>query len=188
AAPVRGATAGWTPRARSAPDPAALVPALEALGHRGASGEGIYVAHSEGGHQVVLAQPFCDDADNAVVLDGTIANRIDLPTQLALRGFVPSENATRLLLDAYEQWDKDVVHHLRGAFALALWDAGRERLLLARDRFGEKPLYLCEREGAVYFASEIRALLRMPGVAALADPGAVHDYLAYRYVLAPRTL
>jgi asparagine synthase (glutamine-hydrolysing) len=81
-----------------------------------------------------------------------------------------------------------VVHHLRGAFAFALWDAGRERLLLARDRFGEKPLYLCERGGALYFASEIKALLRMPGIAARPDPGAVHDYLAYRYVPAPRTL
>jgi len=183
-----GAIAGWITSARSAPDPAAIVPALEALGHRGASGEGIYVAHSESGHQVVLAQPFCDGADNAVALDGTIVNHIDLKTQLALRGFAPSEGGTRVLLDAYEQWDKDVVHHLRGAFAFALWDAGRERLLLARDRFGEKPLYLCEREGALYFASEIRALLKMPGVAALADPRAVHDYLAYRYVPAPRTL
>ena len=183
-----GALAGWITSTRSAPDPAAIVPALEALGHRGASGEGIYVAHSESGHQVVLAQPYCDDADNAVALDGTIVNQNDLKTQLALRGFAPSEGGTRVLLDAYEQWDKDVVHHLRGAFAFALWDAGRERLLLARDRFGEKPLYLCEREGALYFASEIRALLKMPGVAALADPRAVHDYLAYRYVPAPRTL
>jgi asparagine synthase (glutamine-hydrolysing) len=81
-----------------------------------------------------------------------------------------------------------VVHHLRGAFAFALWDAGRERLLLARDRFGEKPLYVCERAGSLYFASEIRALLRMPGIAAQPDPHAVHDYLAYRYVPAPRTL
>ncbi|HEX6154691.1 MAG TPA: asparagine synthase (glutamine-hydrolyzing) [Burkholderiales bacterium] len=183
-----GGIAGWITPARNAPDPAAVVPALEALAHRGASGEGIYVAHSESGHQVVLAQPHCDDADNAVVLDGTIVNHDDLKTQLALRGFAPSEGGTRVLLDAYEQWDKDVVHHLRGAFAFALWDAGRERLLLARDRFGEKPLYLCERDGALYFASEIRALLKMPGVAALADPRAVHDYLAYRYVPAPRTL
>ena len=183
-----GAIAGWITPARNAPDPAAIVPALEALGHRGASGEGIYVAHSGSGHQVVLAQPFCDDADNALALDGTIANGAELRNHLSVRGYTSSERQTETLLNAYEQWDKDVVHHLRGAFAFALWDAGRERLLLARDRFGEKPLYLCEREGALYFTSEIRALLKMPGVAALADPGAVHDYLAYRYVPAPRTL
>ena len=183
-----GGIAGWIAPARSAPDPAALLPALEALGHRGASGEGIYLARTEGGHQLALAQPFCDDDSNALALDGTIANQGEIRTQLAVRGFQPQGPTTQTLLNAYEQWDKDVVHHLRGAFAFALWDAGRERLMLARDRFGEKPLYVCERDGTLYFASEIRALLRMPGVAALADPGAVHDYLAYRYVPAPRTL
>jgi asparagine synthase (glutamine-hydrolysing) len=184
-----GAIAGWIIPARRAPDPGAMLPVLEALAHRGATGEGIYVAHTGSGHQVVLAQPLCDDADNAVALDGTIVNAAELRTQLALRGFgFETDQSAELLGSAHQQWDKDVVHHLRGAFAFALWDAGRERLLLARDRFGEKPLYVCERDGAVYFASEIRALLKMPGVAALADPGAVHDYLAYRYVPAPRTL
>jgi asparagine synthase (glutamine-hydrolysing) len=106
-----------------------------------------------------------------------------------LRGFVVEDpSSADVLAKAYQQWDKDVVHHLRGAFAFALWDANRERLLLARDRFGEKPLYVCERAGSLYFASEMRALLRMPGIAAQPDPGAVHDYLAYRYVPAPRTL
>ena len=183
-----GAIAGWIAPGRNAPEPGALLPALEALAHRGASGDGIYVARAESGQQVVLAQPFCDEDSNALALDGSIANQAEIRTQLALRGFHPQGETTQTLLNAYEQWDKDVVHHLRGAFAFALWDAARERLMLARDRFGEKPLYICERDGALYFASEIRALLRMPGVAALADPGAVHDYLAYRYVPAPRTL
>ena len=185
-----GGIAGWIIPARNAPDAGSMLGALESLAHRGASGEGIYAAHTESGHQVVLAQPDCDDATgSALILDGTIANRSELETQLALRGFAFTANCgTETLLHAYAQWDKDVVHHLRGAFAFALWDAGRERLLLARDRFGEKPLYVCERGGSLYFASEIRALLKMPGIAAQPDPGAVHDYLAYRYVPAPRTL
>ena len=185
-----GGIAGWIIPARSAPDAGALLPALESLAHRGASGEGIYAARTESGHQAVLSQPDCDPATgSALILDGTLANQAELASGLALRGFQFSGNSgTETLLHAYAQWDKDVVHHLRGAFAFALWDAERERLLLARDRFGEKPLYLCERNGALYFASEIKALLRMPGIAAQPDPGAVHDYLAYRYVPAPRTL
>lgn len=185
-----GGIAGWIIPARSAPDAGALLPALESLAHRGASGEGIYTARTESGHQVALAQPDCDETTgSALMLDGTLANQAELATQLALRGFGFSDNSgTETLLHAYAQWDKDLVHHLRGAFAFALWDAQRERLLLARDRFGEKPLYLCERGGALYFASEIKALLRMPGIAAQPDPAAVHDYLAYRYVPAPRTL
>ena len=183
-----GGIAGWITPARSAPDAARIVPALEALAHRGASGEGVYIAHSGSGHQIVVAQPFCDGDDNALVLDGTIANGNELKEFLAVRGFENSVSQTETLLQAYEQWDKDVVHHLRGAFAFALWDASRERLVLARDRFGEKPLYISEQDGSLYFASEIRALLKMPGVAALADPHAVHDYLAYRYVPSPRTL
>ena len=185
-----GGIAGWITPARSAPDAGAMLPALEALAHRGASGEGIYAARTESAHQVVLSQPDCDEVTgSALILDGTIANGSELRAQLALRGFAFQDpSSAEVLAKAYQQWDKDVVHHLRGAFAFALWDAERERLLLARDRFGEKPLYLCERGGALYFSSELKALLRMPGIAAQPDPGAVHDYLAYRYVPAPRTL
>ncbi|HJT62517.1 MAG TPA: asparagine synthase (glutamine-hydrolyzing) [Burkholderiales bacterium] len=185
-----GGIAGWIIPGRSAPDAGALLPALESLAHRGASGEGIYAARTESGHQLALSQPDCDEASgSALMLDGTLANGGELRAELGLRGFVFEDpSSAEVLAKAYQQWDKDVVHHLRGAFAFALWDANRERLLLARDRFGEKPLYLCERAGALYFASELKALLRMPGIAAQPDPGAVHDYLAYRYVPAPRTL
>jgi len=93
-----------------------------------------------------------------------------------------------VLLRAYQHWQCDVVDHLRGMFAFAIWDAGKERLLLARDRFGEKPLFLHENANGVYFASEIKALLRVPGVQCAVDPAAVWDYLAYRYVPGPQTL
>jgi asparagine synthase (glutamine-hydrolysing) len=78
-----------------------------------------------------------------------------------------------VLLRAYQHWQCEVVDHLRGMFAFAIWDAPRERLLLARDRFGEKPLYLCENAHGLYFASEIKALLRVPGVRAAVDLDAV---------------
>jgi asparagine synthase (glutamine-hydrolysing) len=182
-----GALAGWV-AGRNAPDENAIGAMLQALGHRAAGG-GIYALQSESGHRVVLGEAYYDeDAGIAVALDGSIANRAELQGKLTPRGYrFATGGAGELLARAYEHWDKDVVHHLRGAFAFAIWDARKDRLMLARDRMGEKPLYLSE-QGTLFFASEIKALLKAPGIKAQADPGAVRDYLAYRYVPGPRTL
>jgi asparagine synthase (glutamine-hydrolysing) len=183
------AIAGWV-TGRSAPDAEALVAPLEALAHRGADDPRIATFQSESGHRVALGHAYYDEeAGIAVALDGPIANRAALEAALVPRGHrFQAGTAAETLVRAYEHWDKDVLHHLRGAFAFALWDARKERLMLARDRFGEKPLYLCERAGALHFASQISALVRMPGIAARPDTGAMRDYLAYRYVPGPRTL
>ena len=183
------AIAGWV-AGRNAPEAGALVAPLEALAHRGAEDPGIATFQTESGHRIALGHAYYDEeAGIAVALDGPIVNRAALETILAPRGHrFETGTAAETLVRAYEHWDKDVVLHLRGAFAFALWDARKERLMLARDRFGEKPLYLCERAGALHFASQIGGLLRMPGIQARPDPGAVRDYLAYRYVPGPRTL
>ncbi|HWM44761.1 MAG TPA: asparagine synthase (glutamine-hydrolyzing) [Burkholderiales bacterium] len=189
-----GAIAGWIATHSRAPDAAALVPSLEALAHRGNGGgadsAGIFTYRAESGHCVVLGQSHYDpNSEIALVLDGVIANRLELGKRLAARGHASEdESCAQLLARAYERWDKEVVHQLRGAFAFALWDARKERLMLARDRFGEKPLYLYEQAGALHFASQIKALAKGPGVRAQPDPGAVRDYLAYRYVPGPRTV
>jgi asparagine synthase (glutamine-hydrolysing) len=185
-----GGIAGWVAKGQGAPDERAMLPVLEALAHRGGDAADLCSFAAETGHRVVLGRAHYDaESGIALVLDGAIANRVELRTQLAPRGYLFREHsAAETLLRAYEHWDKDVVHHLRGAFAFVLWDARRERLMLARDRFGEKPLYLCERGGSLYFASELKALLKIPAVPAQPDPAAAHDYLAYRYVPAPRTL
>src|SRR5688572_22232700 len=185
-----GGIAGWVAKGAHAPDEGAIVPVLEALAHRGGTGEP-FSFETEAGYRAVFGQAWYDgEAGIAVMLDGALANRHELKAQLAPRGyaFEGGDCAAEVLARAYEHWDKDVLQHLRGAFAFALWDARKERLLLARDRFGEKPLYLHERGGCVYFASELRALLKVPGISAQPDPGAAHDYLAFRYVPAPRTL
>ncbi|HZM37374.1 MAG TPA: asparagine synthase (glutamine-hydrolyzing) [Burkholderiales bacterium] len=196
--------AGWIAAARNAPDDAAIAPALEAIAHRGPDGEGARAfVNRATGHRIVLGhrrlaiidpdgarQPMCDDAAGlALTFNGEIYNFRELRGQLAARGYrFERDSDTEVLLRAYQHWGKEVVRHLRGQFAFAVWDARREELLLARDRFGEKPLYLCEKEGSLYFASEIKALLAMPGLAAQADLRAVWEYLAYRYVPGPRTL
>src|SRR5262249_56545901 len=80
------------------------------------------------------------------------------------------------------------VEHLDGMFAFALWDGDRGELLLARDRFGKKPLYYYQRDGAVIFASTLTALLEHPLVPRELDDDALAEYLALEYVVAPRTI
>ena len=176
---------------------------LDALAHRGPDGHGIVEYGTASGQRVLLGhrrlaiidpeggkQPTCDDeAGFAITFNGEIYNFRELRDQLEACGYrFALDSDTEVLLRAYQQWGDRVVERLRGMFAFAIWDARAQRLFLARDRFGEKPLFLLEANGGFYFASEIKALLELP----LARPGvnlsAVWDFLAYRYVPGPKTL
>jgi len=95
---------------------------------------------------------------------------------------------TEVIINGYLAWGADCVPKLRGMFAFALWDARLEQLLLARDPFGKKPLFLHRRDQRLLFASEIKSLLAHPAVARKIDPQSVLDYLQYRYVPGPHTL
>jgi len=177
---------------------------LQALYHRGPDGAGSFSATAESGAwRVVLGhrrlaiidpngsrQPMRDDAAGlALTFNGEIYNFRELRAELEAHGHTfERDSDTEVLLRAYQHWGTQCVHHLRGQFAFAVWDAKSERLFLARDRFGEKPLYVHEANGALYFASEIKALLTLPQVPSDVDLPAVWDYLAYRYVPGPRTL
>jgi asparagine synthase (glutamine-hydrolysing) len=196
--------AGWAAPAASAPDERALQPMLEALFHRGPDGAGsCFYSAERGAYRVALGhrrlaiidpngsrQPMRDDeAGLALTFNGEIYNFRELRTELEGHGHrFERDSDTEVLLRAYQQWGTQCVPRLRGQFAFAVWDARAERLFLARDRFGEKPLYLHEAHGALYFASEIKALLKLPQVSRDVDLSAVWDYLAYRYVPGPRTL
>ena len=130
-----------------------------------------------------------EDGSIQIVFNGEIYNFQDLRAELAAYGHrFATRSDTETIVHAYEQWGVDCVNHLRGMFAFAIWDGPRERLLLARDRFGKKPLFLFERDGMLLFASEIKALLAFPSVVATVDRTALWDYFAYRYVPAPATL
>ena len=183
--------AGWTTGPGAAPDEGALAAMVEALAHRNADGEGVCAAIDRSARrEVVLAASLTDEASRiSLALDGSILNSAVLRSQLSRRGYSFSGTSdAEVLLRAYQHWDKDVVKQLRGGFAFAVWDARKERLMLARDRFGQKPLYLHEAGTALYFASELKALLKVPGLRTDVDLGAVSDYLTLRYVPGPRTL
>jgi len=163
----------------------------EALAHRHADGEMLCaVIDRQPRRSVVMAAALSDaELGISLALDGPIANAAELRAELAKRGHkFKVKSDAELLLRAYQHWDKELVRHLRGAFAFALWDARKERLMLARDRFGQKPLHLYQAGGVLYFASEIKALVRAPGVKIEVDLEAVGDYLRQRYVSGPRTL
>jgi asparagine synthase (glutamine-hydrolysing) len=142
------------------------------------------------GRQVVMAATLCDEAAQvSLMLDGSIDNARELRAELERRGHRFSGSAeAELVLRAYQHWDKDAMKQLRGPFALALWDSRKERLLLARDRFGERPLYLAEKSGLLFFASEPKALLRAPGMRAEADPQSLRDYVRLGYLPGPRSM
>jgi asparagine synthase (glutamine-hydrolysing) len=160
----------------------------EALAHR-SDAEALSALIDRQARRAVVMAASISENDISLALDGAIVNAGDLRAELAKRGY-PFRSATHaeLLLRAYQHWDKEMVKHMRGAFAFAIWDAPKERLMLARDRFGQKPLYLHQAGGALAFASEVKALVRAPGVKVEVDTAAVSEYLAQRYVRGPRTL
>jgi asparagine synthase (glutamine-hydrolysing) len=195
---------GWVVTGPNVPAETAPGDALDALVHRGPDGRGIfrrqYAATSSDvflGHRRLAIidprgahQPMRDaDAGLALAFNGEIYNFRELRDTLRRAGYrFALDSDTEVLLRAYQHWKHDLVHRLRGMFAFAIWDERDQSLFLARDRFGEKPLFLHERDGNLYFASEIKSLLRIPGVGAAVNLDAVSAYLAYRYVPGPATL
>lgn len=174
------------------------------IAHRGPDDEGFLEAQTGAGdYRIGLAhrrlsiidldtghQPLGnEDGTIQIVFNGEIYNFRELRNELIARGHrFNTASDTETIVHAYEEYGDDCVHRFRGMFAFAIWDAPRERLLLARDRFGKKPLYLHESNGSLLFASEIKSLLQYPQLAVQADTDAIWDYLAYRYVPGPRTL
>jgi asparagine synthase (glutamine-hydrolysing) len=176
---------------------------LDSIAHRGPDGQGAEEFHASNGHRVLLGhrrlaiidpvgspQPMCDkDAQLALTFNGEIYNFRELREELAACGYkFHRDSDTEVLLRAYQHWGEKAVERLRGMFAFAIWDGQRQRLFMARDRFGEKPLFLREDRDGVYFASEIKALLQLPQDKPRVDESAVWDYLAFRYVPGPKTL
>ncbi|HET7363194.1 MAG TPA: asparagine synthase-related protein [Burkholderiales bacterium] len=180
--------AGWAATS-SAPEPGALAPMVEALAHRNGDEALCALIDRQPRRGVVMAASFSDPEGISVALDGAILNAAELRTELGRHGIaLAAANDAELLAQAYRYWDKEVVKRLRGAFAFALWDARKDRLMLARDRYGQKPLHVRQAAGVLFFASEVKALVRAPDAKSEVDAAAVSDYLALGYVRGPRTL
>src|SRR5713101_9295209 len=169
-----------------------------AIAHRGPDDDGFYVNGPVGLGNRRLSiiglgdgrQPIAnEDGTVWTVYNGEIYNYPDLRAELERKGHrFRTSTDTEVIVHAYEEDGADFVHRLNGMFAIALWDDRRRRLLLYRDRLGEKPLYYTVGRGRLAFASEIKALLLDPRVGRESDPGALSDYLTFQYSARQRTV
>jgi asparagine synthase (glutamine-hydrolysing) len=138
-----------------------------------------------GGHQPISNE----DESLVIVFNGEIYNYRELRAGLIERGHrLTTASDTEVILHLFEEEGPAALHRLNGMFGIAIWDRRRRRLFLARDRLGVKPLYYAECGGGLLFGSESKAILRYQGFQPTLDLGAVHDYLALRYVPGPGSL
>nr|WP_314071098.1 asparagine synthase (glutamine-hydrolyzing) [uncultured Roseococcus sp.] len=181
------------------PDPATLRRMADRLRHRGPDGEGLHAEQHLGlVHRRLAivdlaggAQPMAtEDGRVVITFNGEIYNHGALRRELGALGHrFRTRSDTEAILHGWREWGVDVLRHLDGMFAFALWDADQGQLLLARDRLGEKPLHYARLpDGGWAFASEIPALLTVPGVSGRIDPAALDDFLALGYVPDPATI
>jgi asparagine synthase (glutamine-hydrolysing) len=181
-------------------DPDILAQMNARLDHRGPDDAGCHLGAGVGlGHRrlsIIDLSPlghqplFNEDGSVCVVFNGEIYNFRDLVPLLQAKGHqFRSRCDTEVIVHAWEEWGEDCVRHFQGMYAFAVWDERQQSLFLARDRFGEKPLYYALLDnGHFIFGSELKALLVHPLLRRHIDPQAVADYFSYGYVPDPRTI
>jgi asparagine synthase (glutamine-hydrolysing) len=172
---------------------------IEALSHRGPEDRGVlpfaqavlghtrlsFIDLSPAGHQ-----PMRDTTQNiAITFNGEIYNYKQLRTQLEKKGHVfTTHSDTEVILKCYLEYGEQCPEHLEGQFAFAIWDNRDQSLFLARDRFGEKPLYVAKMQNGIVFGSEIKALLATGLVKEEIDHTSLDNYLTLLYVPPWRSL
>ena len=176
---------------------------MRVLRHRGPDDEGSFVREYEDGTAVGLGfrrlsiidldtgnQPIAnEDGSIQVVFNGEIYNYRELRRELEGHRHRFSTRAdTEVIVHLYEEHGAHCVERLNGMFAFALWDESQRELVLARDRFGKKPLHYVEARGALVFGSELKALLEHPSCPRSLDLESLSRYLALEYVPAPRSI
>ncbi|HUI06847.1 MAG TPA: asparagine synthase (glutamine-hydrolyzing) [Verrucomicrobiae bacterium] len=173
--------------------------ALNTMAHRGPDDDGVehlgdvWLGHrrlsildlSAHGHQ-----PMTDPSRRFwIVFNGEIYNFLEVRRELEQKGFrFVSDCDTEVILRAYEVWGEECLERLNGMFAFAIWDEREKVLFAARDRLGVKPFYYVEMADGVAFASEVKALLQLPGVPREFNAAALPKYLAFLWVPDPDTL
>lgn len=190
--------AGWYDSRSERNGPELLKSMLSMLVHRGPDDEGQYIEPPvalgirrlsimdvQGGHQPIPNE----DRTVWVVLNGEIYNFPELRKELEAKGHVfTTRSDTEVIVHGYEEWGDSCVARLNGIFGLAVWDSREQRLLLARDPFGVKPLYYCCDGRRVVWASEIKALLADPAIPRQVDRDALDLFLTFRFVPSPFTM
>jgi asparagine synthase (glutamine-hydrolysing) len=171
---------------------------VRALNHRGPDEQGAHLEKGVGlGHARLSIidlstgqQPLANEDDSVwVTFNGEIFNYVELREDLIKRGHVfKTHSDTETIVHAYEEWGPECVEQFNGDFAYAVWDKKRDRIVIARDRMGVRPVYWTTRGGTLLFASEVKALLPFPGVSAELDPIALDQAFTLWFPLAPRTI
>ena len=182
-------------------DPALIQNMLGAIRHRGPDQFGVYVFQDEqsgismgnarlsiidlGGGQQPISN---EDGTLWIVFNGEIFNYVELQPKLERLGHrLATDSDTEVIVHLYEEYGPACVDHLNGQFAFALWDERARSLFIARDRVGIRPLFYTIQDGAIIFASEIKALLADPRVPAKLDPVALDQIFSFWSPLSPRT-
>lgn len=170
-----------------------------AIRHRGPDDEGYFEAPgmSMGMRRLAIVdvaggrQPIANETGSAhLVFNGEIYNHLALRAELVRRGhvFQTQRSDTETIIHLYEELGEFWPTRANGMFAVAIWDAGRRRLQLSRDRLGKKPLYYALVGGELVFASELKSLLVHPGISREIDPAALFHYLGLKNVSSPRSI
>jgi len=155
------------------------------LGEAGLAMCRLSIIDLEGGRQ-----PLCNEDETVwVVCNGEIYNHAELRRELEAAGHrFRTRSDTEVLVHLYEEHGPGLVDRLRGMFAFALWDTRKRRMLLCRDRFGQKPLFYCHEGDMLLFGSELKAVLAGRETEPELDLGSLDDYLALRFVPSPQTM
>lgn len=179
--------------------PVILQRMTDAIAHRGPDGEGHWIEGSvgfghrrlaiidlsPGGHQPMISA----DHRYVITYNGEIYNYREIRAELQAAGYwFRSQSDTEVLLHALAHWGTDALVRLNGMFALALWDRKEKRLLLARDRYGVKPLYVAQQGRKVMFASEQKAITSHPEFDRQVDKEALLEYFTFQNIFTDRTL
>lgn len=198
------AGAAWLRRSQAI-DTNTLRRMTDVIMHRGPDDQGQHIAPVTGNAEAGVAlgfrrlsiidlstghQPLSnEDGTIWVAFNGEIYNFVELRKELLARGHVfATQSDTEVIVHAYEEYGLECLSRFRGMFALALWDDRHQRLILARDRIGKKPLYYRAEPHRISFASELKSLLQIPGAPREIDPHAIDSFLTYQYVPHPRTI
>jgi asparagine synthase (glutamine-hydrolysing) len=171
---------------------------METITHRGPDDDGLYVNGSVGlgarrlsiidlalGHQPISNE----DGTVWIVFNGEIYNYKQLRSRLEAKGHsFRTHSDTEVIVHLYEDLGEECVGRLRGMFAFAIWDASENKLLLARDHLGQKPLFYCQLGDRFLFASEVKAILGAGNVPRKIDFDSIHHYLSLRFIPSPGTM